>query len=160
MFDQSLYRHTPLPDARTHIRLFRLLDEARSSAEVSGTLRIISFEDPPPYDFKALSYMCGKDTPDHQVLVDGKKLLVQSNLFDYLTHQTPKTRSEWLWIDAICISQHDLAEKGAQVAMMGAIYGHASSVVVWLGLPMVNTERALGESSAFEQSSPALERDY
>lgn len=38
-----------------------------------------------------------------------------------------------LWADAICINQHDLAERSTQVALMGDIYQTANSVTVWLG---------------------------
>ena len=38
-----------------------------------------------------------------------------------------------IWIDSICISQHDDDEKTAQVKMMGDIYQRATRVVVWLG---------------------------
>ena len=38
-----------------------------------------------------------------------------------------------LWIDAICINQQDLKEKGHQVRNMGRIYKQASSVLIFLG---------------------------
>ncbi|KAF2106705.1 heterokaryon incompatibility, partial [Lophiotrema nucula] len=42
-------------------------------------------------------------------------------------------RDQLLWIDAMCINQHDNTEKGTQVQMMRDIYMKASRVVVWLG---------------------------
>ena len=39
----------------------------------------------------------------------------------------------WVWADAICIDQEDVAEKVVQVGMMGEIYERAEGVVVWLG---------------------------
>lgn len=41
--------------------------------------------------------------------------------------------SMYLWIDALCIDQDNSREKGKQVDMMGFIYSHAESVIVWLG---------------------------
>lgn len=38
-----------------------------------------------------------------------------------------------LWIDAICINQHDLAEKARQIPLMTRIYSTAARVLVWLG---------------------------
>lgn len=38
-----------------------------------------------------------------------------------------------MWIDAICINQTDLDEKGYQVELMGDIYSKASHVLIWLG---------------------------
>jgi hypothetical protein len=36
-------------------------------------------------------------------------------------------------IDPVCINQLDTQERGHQVALMGSIYTHATSVIVWLG---------------------------
>jgi hypothetical protein len=38
-----------------------------------------------------------------------------------------------LWIDALCINQNDVVEKGIQVPLMGTIYSNARSVLIWLG---------------------------
>ena len=38
-----------------------------------------------------------------------------------------------LWVDAICINQNHLEEKGQQVAMMDQIYAAAEQVLIWLG---------------------------
>jgi len=38
-----------------------------------------------------------------------------------------------MWIDALCIDQADLQEKGHQVAHMGQIFRRADRVVIWLG---------------------------
>ncbi|KAI1415062.1 heterokaryon incompatibility protein-domain-containing protein [Hypoxylon sp. FL1857] len=38
-----------------------------------------------------------------------------------------------IWIDAVCINQANLAERGQQVRMMGDIYTHAAFVHIWLG---------------------------
>ena len=38
-----------------------------------------------------------------------------------------------MWIDAICIDQSNLLERGEQVLLMRAIYRSASCVLIWLG---------------------------
>ena len=38
-----------------------------------------------------------------------------------------------LWLDAICINQEDVTERGHQISMMGEIYRSASRVHIWLG---------------------------
>ncbi|KAI0886489.1 heterokaryon incompatibility protein-domain-containing protein [Annulohypoxylon maeteangense] len=48
-----------------------------------------------------------------------------------------------VWADGICINQEDLQEKGLQVALMGKIYGRASSVAVWLGHSDNHTKAAI-----------------
>ena len=52
--------------------------------------------------------------------------------------------SRVVWIDAICISMQDMAERSAQVLLMSEIYLHASLVVMWLG------EEGKTSSSAME----------
>jgi len=39
----------------------------------------------------------------------------------------------WIWIDAICIDQQNIAERNHQVRFMGMIYRMAQEVFVWLG---------------------------
>lgn len=41
--------------------------------------------------------------------------------------------SRFFWIDALCINQADLEERGAQVRIMPQIYTKADCVIVWLG---------------------------
>jgi thiamine pyrophosphate-dependent acetolactate synthase large subunit-like protein len=48
-----------------------------------------------------------------------------------------------LWVDAICINQHDNDEKGQQVQSMAKIYAKASRVIVWLGEAADNSDQAL-----------------
>lgn len=38
-----------------------------------------------------------------------------------------------IWIDATCIDQQNVTERGDQVAIMGSIYRQAETVLVWLG---------------------------
>jgi hypothetical protein len=38
-----------------------------------------------------------------------------------------------VWIDAVCIAQLDLQERGQQIAMMNRVYCSAQQVMVWLG---------------------------
>ncbi|EFW98780.1 heterokaryon incompatibility protein [Grosmannia clavigera kw1407] len=42
-------------------------------------------------------------------------------------------RARVLWVDAVCINQQDIPERGEQVKLMAEIYHSASQVVVWLG---------------------------
>ncbi|WYZ42175.1 hypothetical protein EsH8_V_001070 [Colletotrichum jinshuiense] len=40
----------------------------------------------------------------------------------------------YLWIDALCINQDDLTERGAQVALMGRIFSSCERTIAWLGV--------------------------
>ena len=56
-----------------------------------------------------------------------------------------------IFIDAICIDQENLAERNAQVKLMGKIYSEAACVYVWLGPHTDGSERALGIWRIIEQ---------
>lgn len=66
---------------------------------------------------------------------NGMKLDVTTNLRDGLLRLEQFRQETLIWIDAICINQQDLAERSAQVNMMGRIFRSARTVVVWLGEP-------------------------
>jgi len=86
--------------------------------------------------YEALSYEWGKP-PDHDapIYVNSSPHLVRKNLHHALSHLSNKTKTRWLWIDAICINQADLPERNSQVQLMSQIYSKARDVLVWLGLP-------------------------
>ncbi|RYP40754.1 hypothetical protein DL767_001472 [Monosporascus sp. MG133] len=89
--------------------------------------------------------------PAFQIECDGHTVSVTANLYAALVairwvasledrpdfknemHQARVQRSRHLWVDALCINQQDLDERGAQVALMSLIYKQARSVVIWLG---------------------------
>jgi hypothetical protein len=58
---------------------------------------------------------------------------IGQNLYEALSHLRLERTSRVLWVDAICINQQDVAEKGREVRNMGDIYRLAKCVLVWLG---------------------------
>ncbi|KAH8790487.1 hypothetical protein F5882DRAFT_259312, partial [Hyaloscypha sp. PMI_1271] len=68
--------------------------------------------------YYALSYAWGSAEAYENILVNNTHL--------------PRTRS-YIWVDAICINQHNLSERGAQVLLMTKIYSDATMVAIWLG---------------------------
>jgi hypothetical protein len=62
------------------------------------------------------------------------KIAVGRNLFNALNRITRADLSfRYIWIDALCINQADLPERGSQVAAMAQIYSLSSRTIVWLG---------------------------
>ncbi|KAK3347280.1 heterokaryon incompatibility protein-domain-containing protein, partial [Lasiosphaeria hispida] len=93
---------------------------------------------PPAYE--ALSYVWG--TQDNRGSVEivptapeqlGSALAITHNLQVALRHFRLEDRPRCMWVDAICIDQCNLQERGGQVAIMGDIFELATRVVVWLG---------------------------
>jgi len=112
-----------------------------------------------PQNFSALSYTWGpcqrgacnfrrpvSSTASSRVaLCNNERENVTENLYDFL-YQWGSSHdwSAYLWIDAICIDQHNISERSHQVNIMGQIYTAARQVLIWLGPDYEST------SSAFE----------
>ena len=54
-----------------------------------------------------------------------------------------------MWVDAVCIDQDDLTEKGTYVAMEGKIYTYAGHTVIYLGARVRMTDHLLRNSKRF-----------
>lgn len=98
---------------------------------------------------------------------------VHSALFRCMTGQEPRSRTwhpkqkpsntqqerhKYYWIDAICIDQEDVLERGHQVDMMSSIYSKATTVFAWLGPVSKNLEAAVkceGDIARWWQMPPS-----
>ncbi|KAK1758962.1 ankyrin repeat-containing domain protein [Echria macrotheca] len=67
------------------------------------------------------------------ITANGKRLPVTPNLYMALRYLRRSDQARVLWVDAVCINQDDVTERGHQVQQMGGIYRHAERVLVWLG---------------------------
>lgn len=85
----------------------------------------------PPY--KALSYTWGDGKVKADVLVNGRNFTITRSLATALFHLRPRSRPLRIWIDQICINQHDLQEKSEQVQHMHRVYRNSEESLVWLG---------------------------
>lgn len=88
-------------------------------------------------DFASLSYTWGNPNQAKQkIVINRHELEVTSKLEDILQSLSggPDFHDGYrIWIDALCINQQDLKERGSQVLKMRNIYSLAWSVVSWLG---------------------------
>uniref|UniRef100_A0A0B7K0G7 Heterokaryon incompatibility domain-containing protein n=2 Tax=Bionectria ochroleuca TaxID=29856 RepID=A0A0B7K0G7_BIOOC len=123
------YEYTAITAPKT-IRLIHIspgieTDPVRFSLETSP------LESAP--DFEAISYCWGTDQDQHQVVCNGKPLLMHKSLFGGLSYFRFPDKTRVLWADAVCINQADPVEKSSQVLLMPHIYSQATRVLVWLG---------------------------
>lgn len=58
---------------------------------------------------------------------------INTNLLHALKYLRYPTEPRMIWIDAICIDQHDILERNHQVDIMMEIYRGAHAVISWLG---------------------------
>ncbi|KAF2491615.1 HET-domain-containing protein [Lophium mytilinum] len=68
---------------------------------------------------------------------------ITQNLASALRHLRYPYKPRNLWVDAVCINQHDEIERNEQVKRMANIYRLAERVVVWLGPQSENSELAI-----------------
>jgi hypothetical protein len=128
----SLYKHSQLPDWSQHIRILSLHPSKVLSAELEASLSVHVLEGHST-KYEALSYTWGSDTAPENLLLDGRRLQIGTNLRDALRRLRLPCRPRRLWIDAVCIDQTDDVEKTAQIRMMGQIYSHGWRTLIWLG---------------------------
>lgn len=134
--ESLVFRHNPLQDAKTHIRLLKVVsvDDTRP-VPVHCELTTFPITGAPPY--RAISYTWGDPASPTAILVNGEHMEVRVNC-EYALRQASQRRDDeagdsFVWIDSICINQHDNNEKSAQVAMMGEVFRTASQVLACIG---------------------------
>ncbi|KAJ0116171.1 nkyrin and het domain protein [Diaporthe amygdali] len=141
-----IYAYQSLPDIN-HIRRVIIHPESLQQPIIISLDTVPFLQNQYP-QYEALSYTWGSEENREIIRVDsadGQAISVTSNLavaLKYLRH-TDKPRT--MWIDAICINQADVVEKGPQVKMMGEIYRHAARVAVWLGPEADNSDIAMAK---------------
>lgn len=143
----SAYSSFQLP-TKTSIRLLKIATSKDKGTRYS--FEVVDLRDEPKFD--ALSYSWGPynerakengmtNERRFPIQCNGRQLLVTQNLRDYLRQRDKPGR---IWIDAVCINQEDIIERGQQVAAMGQIYRSARKVIVWLGADDGDVKDAIG----------------
>jgi hypothetical protein len=155
---EQAYPYTALDTSRHEIRLLNF-NKTNSKPpypvnSISASLRHVSLDDQPT--FECLSYVWGDQSSAARVsiVVNGHPFSINASLacaLRYIVEDNPV-----IWIDAICINQKDNEEKSVQVPLMQRIYGRASKVIMWLGLPSSENSNFV---SQLEQYSPKLSED-
>ncbi|KAE8370258.1 hypothetical protein BDV27DRAFT_170865 [Aspergillus caelatus] len=112
---QKEYHYPPLP--RGCIRLLRLLPSKDSNSRIQGRLFNYPLEQlaDKTHIYEALSYVWGNLTSRRLILLEDCKLPVTANLYTALLSLRDEYIERIIWIDAICINQKDLKERGEQV---------------------------------------------
>lgn len=78
----------------------------------------------------------------HPIWCDGRRILVSTNLRDFLRQARSQICCRIFWIDAICINQNDFEERASQVLLMRDIYQKSFTSVLWLGAADEHSENA------------------
>ncbi|KAF4875398.1 Heterokaryon incompatibility protein 6, OR allele [Colletotrichum siamense] len=152
----ELFKYSPLDLAGRSFRLLML--HQGTAGEISCDIFEASLEPDSAMPYEAVSYAWGTTDQSETITANGKILHVTKNLYSALEHLRHK-ENRILWIDAICIDQTNLQERGHQVGQMSDIYRQADQVLVWLG-PSTYETKVLMESLGKLQRSVSKPADW
>lgn len=146
------YVYEPLDVSQPSFRLVRLIQGEESEIKCDlWHAAIYDAED--AIEYEALSYTWGSNDKPHSIEINGRSLSVTKSLLEALQHLRQKNEDRILWIDAICIDQNDLKERGHQVQQMPAIYENARQVIIWLGFSTQDTDLVFSHMQQLERQS-------
>ncbi|KAH8788136.1 heterokaryon incompatibility protein-domain-containing protein, partial [Diaporthe sp. PMI_573] len=126
------FKHDALPDAANHIRLLEVLDDNYSET-IKIRCRMATWPVDAMPSYHAISYTWGDLESNITILINDKTFRVRMNCEFALKQAYWYGKSCYYWVDAVCIDQGNLEEKGKQVAMMGMIYKSADHVLACVG---------------------------
>jgi hypothetical protein len=122
------------------VRLLRVqrvtADTATEIPEIVAELAVFSLDQDP--DYVALSYCWRTAQATEAITLNVNTFMVRPNVMDDLrliAVEAQTSWTSWTFVDAICMYQDDVREKGHQVRQMGDVYRKAAEVVAWLGVP-------------------------
>jgi hypothetical protein len=141
LWPSELYGPLVLSESQLSIRLLRL-KPGKPGAPVRCSLFRTALISSLPYE--ALSYTWGDPTSRSPVYVNGIEVWVTRNLERAFRTLRYGDRTRVLWIDALCINQHDIAERSRQVQEMGDIYSFADGVLIWLDCSLEHQNIVMG----------------
>jgi hypothetical protein len=142
--------HSSALDRRT-IRLVKILPPSGFNLPVFNysPIRLIieTFDLDQVPEYRTLSYTWGppaeqdpgglapiySEADKKLITVNGCHFAIFPNLLHFLMRLRFYLPNEWIWIDAICIDQLNLAERTRQVEIMDKIYKKAICTHAWLG---------------------------
>ncbi|KAF4819822.1 Heterokaryon incompatibility protein 6, OR allele [Colletotrichum tropicale] len=122
------YPYRDLSVAKTEIRIIVLTPDENPYHPIQCHLEQVPLG--AATEYVALSYCWGGEM--REIVVSGKRLWVTENLARAL-QELRRRKIYRVWVDRICINQHNREELAHQVEHMGDIYRYASITLAWLG---------------------------
>ncbi|KAI1408731.1 heterokaryon incompatibility protein-domain-containing protein [Hypoxylon sp. FL1857] len=135
-------------------RAFRLvrLHKGRGR-DIECELIYTTFDKVEKISYEAVSYTWGSSSKTFRISVQGKMLSVTLNLYLILRDLRHSNADRYLWIDAICINQEDVHERGHQVEQMKDIYSEADRVLFCVGRPTKLTNILMASLAGFQKET-------
>jgi hypothetical protein len=141
----SQYDYSSFALGPDSIRLLRLMPHGNDRSRIQCELFGYTLQDSGKgsHLYEALSYTWGGSDKRCSISIGRQNLPVTENLYKALLHLQDRSLERILWIDALCIDQENLEERGQQVQLMSKIYSKAARVLIWLGETAHKSDKAL-----------------
>lgn len=111
-------------------------------------------------EYDALSYVWGPSVLDHTIRINGLAYSITTSLWVALQRLRDKTQKQHWWIDALCIDQHNDADRSIGVSHMMVIFRKARAVIAWIGDCDANAALAIDYLNVEDASrNPAKHED-
>lgn len=129
---------------KDYFRLLYLSGSRSLGDPIHGNLVEYRVDDCPEYE--TVSYTWGGEDGDATPCKPAyfgdfwDVLFLTRNCWSLLQYLRPSTVTRIVWVDAICINQNNLPERGSQVSLMPQIYGKCMRVVIYPGDHAVRRE--------------------
>jgi hypothetical protein len=150
---EHLFSH--LDEDRNEFRLIKLSSGIKTDPIHCTLLHVTGNH---AFNYEALSYVWGDPSQLAVIFLNGYDFDVTLNLRRALSELRSKTEDVVLWIDAICINQANLKERGSQVCRMREIYSNAERVIAWIGEEAEDTIFAI--EMLHEAESQGFSKDF
>lgn len=121
--------YEPLPNDHS-IRVL-IVEPESADSDLQTRLEVVDLDKDMAYE--AMSYTWGDPKDQVPLQVRSQTVSIPRNLEIALKRLRHSDRRRYIWADAVCINQADIAERGQQVSIMRNIYTKARRVLVWLG---------------------------
>ncbi|KAF5634029.1 heterokaryon incompatibility protein (het-6OR allele) [Fusarium sp. NRRL 25303] len=133
--------YKPLDNSQQEIRLLTLLPPRDTDADIhcalSHAVLNTSSENP---KYEALSYVWGEPDFSEPIILNNHTFFITPSLKYILSCLRQRDdQPRVIWVDAICINQLDVEERGHQVALMREIYSNCERDIAWLD-PMIGKD--------------------
>ena len=138
------YVYKSLPTSPATIRLIKIHNETSSFDDpINCEIHHVSLDAASGYRYTGLSYVWGEPNYDQTIHCDECVIKVTSHLHGAIQSLRSR-RVTWVWIDAICIDQSNIAERNAQVSIMGRIFKQTHMTYAYLGKIDADGEQVAG----------------
>ncbi|KAF2745792.1 hypothetical protein M011DRAFT_380009, partial [Sporormia fimetaria CBS 119925] len=83
--------------------------------------------------YETISYCWGTETQRNTTTINGSTVSVPVSSARAIRRVRLVDRPRTIWIDAVCINQDNIRERGQQVAFMDDIYSNGTCNLIYLG---------------------------